>query len=152
MRDRKISEARAKAARTRKRNAAYRRAKQRKTAFGRLEADGSSSNENIRRRLQWLASEWRIPAENLPKLISTQSVVDFAKKYDDVELDWLLWGDLKGLQRMMGKRPWHCTNDRTTKRIMAKYDLLTPEQQQIVHEEADRILAERAAEEPEPAA
>jgi hypothetical protein len=69
---------------TRKRNAARRKGYARGKG-----ADGSTSVENTRRRLQWLAHVWQIPTEDLPKIgnsISMVPVVNFAEKYD-VRLD-----------------------------------------------------------------
>jgi hypothetical protein len=74
-----------------------------------------------------------------------------AKKHN-VSTDWLLCGDLKGLQRMMLDRKDRDRGRPTQKeRIMAKYHALTPDQQRIVDEFAARVLAEREAKEPEPA-
>lgn len=77
---------------THKRNAASQLAIRRQTPFGRLWEDGASKPENIRERLEWLAAEWQIDSEQLPKKISrtelTQEVIDFCEKYD-VSLDWL---------------------------------------------------------------
>jgi hypothetical protein len=97
--------ARTKLALTRKKNAARRRATQRKTPLGRLSTDGAFSRQNIRRRLQWLAHERQIPPGELPevKRTFTEELRDFVEKHN-VSCDWLLIGDLKGLQRMVAFR------------------------------------------------
>jgi hypothetical protein len=134
---------------TRRRNAARRLAARRKTPLGRLATDGASSVENIRRRLQWLAQERQIPASQLPRVlqIPTEELADFVEKYN-IDFSWLLGGDLKGLHRMMGKP---CAGVSTVERIMEKYGSLSPDQQRIVTEEVNRMLAERAIEGPEQA-
>ena len=111
----KTSKSRAKADRTRRRNAAIRRAmratraaeeraERRDTPMWRLCSDGSTSIKNMQRRLQWLAHVWEIPAKDLPRLTNTchPRIVDFAEKYG-VNLDWLFGGELKHLHRMLGK-------------------------------------------------
>jgi hypothetical protein len=62
----------------------------------------------------------------------------------------LLCGDLKGLHGMMGKAcAGVSTVERIVERIMEKYGQLSPDQQRIVTEEVNRMLAERAVEGPE---
>jgi hypothetical protein len=90
---------------TRRRNAAHRIANRRKTAHGRLSTDGRYHVTNIRRRLQWLAHEYSIPASALPKItpVPTDELCDFIEKYR-ISYDWLIGGDLKGLQKMTDQR------------------------------------------------
>jgi hypothetical protein len=38
------------------------------TPLGRLDLDGASKTESIRRRLQWIAGEWEIPDADLPRV------------------------------------------------------------------------------------
>jgi hypothetical protein len=72
-------------------------------ARARLVKDGCQTDAALHRRLFSLVAERNLPpaeyAKLLHKRIMTQSVMDFCKKHD-VSLDWLLCGDLKGLQRM----------------------------------------------------
>lgn len=135
---------------TRRRNGARRLAARRKTPLGRLQTDGSCKPENVRRRLQRLAYERQIPEKDLPKVQCnpTDELFDFAEKYH-ISLDWLLC-DLKGLHRMIGK-PYAgvSTVERITARIMEKYGQLSPDQQRMVTEETNRMLAEQAVEGPE---
>jgi hypothetical protein len=136
---------------TRRRNGARRLAERCKTPLGRLHTDGSCKPENIRRRLHWLAYERQIPEKDLPKVQCnpTDEFFDFAEKYH-ISLDWLLCGDLKGLHRMKGKPcAGVSTVERITERIMKKCGQLSPDQQRIVTEEVDRMLAEQAVEGPE---
>jgi hypothetical protein len=132
---------------TRRRNASLRLAARRKTPLGRLHTDGSCKPENVRRRLQWLAHERQIPEKDLPKVqcCPTDELLDFAEKHH-LSLDWLLGGDLKGLHRMIGKP---CAGASTIERIMEKYGQLSPDQQRIITEEANRMLAERTVEDRE---
>jgi hypothetical protein len=89
----------------RRRNEARRMAQRRKTASGRLSTDGACHVTNIRRRLLWLAHEYSIPADALPKITPapTEELCDFVEKYS-VSYDWLIAGNLKGLHRMTNQR------------------------------------------------
>jgi hypothetical protein len=113
-----------------------------------LTSDGASTNENIRRRLQWLAQEWKIPADQLPKITRTitKELRDFIQRYD-VNCDWLLYGDLKGLRRMMYARK----GIPTARQLSEKISSLPPDLKQIVVGKINRLLEKRVAEEPEPA-
>jgi hypothetical protein len=72
-------------------------------APGRLVKDGCQTDAAMRRRLLALAAERNIPPAEYAKLMHKRvlmpSIQNFCRKYD-VSLDWLLDGDLKGLQRM----------------------------------------------------
>jgi hypothetical protein len=72
-------------------------------ARGRLVKDGCQTDAAMRRRLLALAAERNIPPAEYAKLMHKRvlmpSIQNFCRKYD-VSLDWLLDGDLKGLQRM----------------------------------------------------
>jgi hypothetical protein len=97
------------------------------------------------------AGRLRLPEKDLPKVQCnpTDELLDFAEKYH-ISLDWLLCGDLKGLHGMMGKAcAGVSTVERIVERIMEKYGQLSPDQQRIVTEEVNRMLAERAVEGPE---
>lgn len=88
---------------TRRRNAAKRMQVRRSTPYGRLSSDGASSNEKIQARAMWLSSMLNLP--KVPKIGSTVSeeLASYCLNYH-VNFDWLLTGDLKGLQRMMQRR------------------------------------------------
>jgi hypothetical protein len=75
------------------------------TPLGRLDTDGATSSKHTRRRIQWLAHEWKLPPADVAKVMKCTSyeIGAFAKKYR-VSYDWLLNGDLKGLQRMTRER------------------------------------------------
>jgi hypothetical protein len=78
-------------------NAATRR------AADRLERDGCHSMDAVRRRVLAFAVERNLQPADYAKLmhkrITTSAVVAFCNKHK-VSFDWLLCGDLKGLQRM----------------------------------------------------
>jgi hypothetical protein len=80
----------------------------RRKALQRLERDGATSTPAMQRRIRALAAERSIPPADFHKLMykrpSTQAVIDFCKKHK-VSFDWLLCGDLKGLQRMTQTPP-----------------------------------------------
>jgi hypothetical protein len=75
----------------------------RRRAADRLDRDGRHSPDAVRRRVLALAAERNLApadyAKLLHKRISSSAAVDFCDKHK-VSLDWLLSGDLQGLQRM----------------------------------------------------
>jgi hypothetical protein len=70
----------------------------RNSAFGRLQEDGASSKDNIRRRILLIAAERGLShAEIKPALTChTLKVVTFMERHH-ISADWLLTGDLQGL-------------------------------------------------------
>jgi hypothetical protein len=76
----------------------------RRRAADRLDRDGRRSIDAVQRRVRALATERNLaPAEYaklLHKRVSAAHAVDFCDKHK-VSIDWLLSGDLQGLQRMM---------------------------------------------------
>jgi len=124
--------------------------KWRTSLLGRLAADGASNPQHIARRTLWLSQEWKLPP--CPKVGRTMS--DALLRYCDahsVSLDWLLYGDLKGLQRMVRNRNGKPSVPTAKERMLSKYYALAPEDRRIIDELAAKILAERGAKEPEPA-
>ena len=67
-------------------------------ARARLVRDGASSNAAMRRRPLALVTERNLPAAEYAKLLHKR-IDEFCRKHN-VSLDWLMDGDLKGLQRM----------------------------------------------------
>jgi hypothetical protein len=69
-----------------------------------LVEDGAQSRDAMHRRLQTIAAEQGIAPEAYRKLLykrpATGDVVGFCVAHD-ISLDWLLYGDLRGLRRMM---------------------------------------------------
>jgi hypothetical protein len=92
------------------------------TTFDRLHTLGATQNHQVRRRLRWLAFELRLPPEELPKTgrNSMEAEARFGEKYH-VSLDWLLFGDLKGLQRMMREHKRRQARAPIVDQIMEKY-------------------------------
>jgi hypothetical protein len=115
----------------------------RRKAIDRLERDGAHSNAAVQRRVLALAAERNIPPADYAKLmhkrIITEAVLAFCKKYN-VSIDWLMCGDLKGLQRMTLERKLCSPPAPTADRIMQKYRNLSPVQQAIVDEAIDQLL------------
>jgi hypothetical protein len=66
-----------------------------------------------------------------------------ANKAHCVSLDWLLCGDLKGLQRMVHERKLRPARVSKVDRIMEKYHRLPPEQQKTITGVADQLLEQR---------
>jgi hypothetical protein len=118
----------------------------RRKAFDRLEKDGAHSTAALQRRVRALAHERNIPPADFAKLmykrVSTPAVMAFCEKHK-VSFDWILGGDLRGLQRMTSERKLCNQAVPTADRLMQKYRNLSPEQRQIVAREVDRLLEER---------
>ena len=112
-------------------------------ARGRLRKDGCSSGAAMRRRVLLLAAERNLPPTEYAKLfhkrVITGSILDFCKKHD-VSLDWLMYGDLKGLQRM--KRWAKEDPDVQTARILRKFHALKPSYQKIILDWIETAAAE----------
>jgi hypothetical protein len=122
----------------------------RNSPTGRLVADGASNSGQMNRRVLWLAREWRLP--RCPKIgrAMTPELVDYCKTHG-VSMDWLLYGDLKGLHRMMMKRKGRYVPPDQHERLMRKVGRLSPQDQDILRKTVDRLLAERGIGEHEPA-
>ena len=101
-------------------------------AIDRLERDGAHSSDALRRRVRALAEERNIPPADYAKLLMHKRVNDraihvFCEKYK-VSYDWLLCGDLRGLQRMaqnaFADRPEISEAER--KEVVSLYCALSP--------------------------
>jgi hypothetical protein len=72
-------------------------------ASDRLRRDGCNTDAAMKRRVLALAAERNLPPADYAKLmhkrVTDRSIHDFCRKHD-VSVDWLMYGDLKGLQRM----------------------------------------------------
>ncbi len=108
----------------------------RRKAIDRLQRDGCCSMNAVRRRVLALAAERNIPPAEYAKLmykrVSTRHAMAFAEKHK-ISLDWLLCGDLKGLQRMTQEakaEPPEIPEARR-KEIMQLFSALTPQKQVI---------------------
>jgi hypothetical protein len=79
----------------------------RQAAIDRLTRDGASSTAALQRRVLVLAHERNLcPADYfrlMYKKINTRDFVAFCEKHE-VSLDWLMFGDMKALQRMTQER------------------------------------------------
>jgi hypothetical protein len=108
----------------------------RRKAAERLERDGAHSIPAIQRRVRALAAERSIPPADFAKLmykrVSTGAVIAFCDKYK-VSADWLLCGDLKGLQRMTkeAKAEPAEISEAHREEIMRLFSALTPQKQVI---------------------
>ena len=65
----------------------------------------------------------------------------------NINWNWLIGGDIKGLRDMM----WARKGVPTARQLSEKIRSLPPDLEKIVREKVDRLLAKQAAEEPEPA-
>jgi hypothetical protein len=119
----------------------------RHAAFRRLERDGAHSTAALQRRVRALAEERNIPTADIHKLMykkpSTHSVMVFCEKYK-VSYDWILCGDLRGLQKMsQSVRTDQAERKEVASRMVEKYSRLPSELQKIVETTVDRLLEQR---------
>ncbi len=73
---------------------------------------------------------------------STGDIMAFCKKHK-VSFDWLLAGDLKGLQRMTQERVLQPVPKSKARRFAEKYRSLPPEAQKIIEQTVDRLLEQQ---------
>jgi hypothetical protein len=103
-------------------------------ARNRLRQDGCSSDDAFRRRVLVLAAERGFPPAEYAKLLHKRCpmkrITAFCKRHD-VSLDWLMDGDLKGLQRMKQWKKQGMTPDEQRAEILRLLLLLPLEMQQI---------------------
>ena len=112
-------------------------------ARNRLRNDGCSSDDAFRKRVLLLAAERGFPPAEYAKLMRKRCpmkpITEFCRKHD-VSLDWLMDGDLKGLQRM---KQWAKEDpDERCARIIRKLRALTPSNQKIIFDWIDAAAAE----------
>jgi hypothetical protein len=122
----------------RRREAAKQLRDWRNSPRGRLDADGASKREQISRRALWLAREWQLPA--CPKIgrTMTPGLVDYCQTHH-VSLDWLLCGDLEGLQRMMQARRER-TAAATPESFREKLSRLSDSEREIIRKMVDQLV------------
>ena len=108
-----------------------------------LVRDGCHTDAALRRRVLLLAAERNLPPAEYAKLmhkrIMMRSIQEFCKKHN-VSLDWLMYGDLKGLQRM--KRWAKEDPDEQRARILRKFGALKPSYQKIILDWIETAAAE----------
>jgi hypothetical protein len=117
----------------------------RRKAVDRLQRDGCCSMDAVRRRVRAFAQERNLQPAEFAKLmhkrVSTPHAIAFCKKHK-VSLDWLLYGNLQGLQRMMqerrmGKMPT------TPERIREKLARLSESEREIISKKVDELLEDQ---------
>jgi hypothetical protein len=140
---------------TRKRNAAKRkcwatRRKARILAKGgseaariRLHDDGAGGTEAVRRRILWLAHERKLPPADIAKAMTCKlhHLADFIKRHE-ISYDWLLFGDLKGLQRVPTKPSPAVL---TATEVVKLYAELSIEDRREITRKLAELLAKEAA-------
>jgi hypothetical protein len=108
----------------------------RRKAADRLERDGAHSTAALQRRVRSLAQERNIPPADFAKLmykrIITANAMAFCEKHQ-VSLDWLLYGDLRGLQRMTkeAKATPREMPEAQRKEVMQLFSALSPRMQTV---------------------
>jgi hypothetical protein len=89
-------------------------------ARARLVRDGCCTDAAMRRRLSALAAERNLPpaeyAKLLHKRVMTKSILDFCEK-PNVSIDWLMYGDLKGLKRTAQRKTQELFSVATTREM-----------------------------------
>jgi len=117
----------------------------RRKAIDRLQRDGCCSMDAVRRRVLALAAERNIPPAEYAKLmykrVSTPHALAFSEKHK-VSLDWLLYGDLKGLHRMtQWAKAEPAVTIMTAEKVGEVYLQLTPEAQQVISDKVRALVA-----------
>jgi hypothetical protein len=116
----------------------------RRKALARLEQDGAHSTTAVQRRVRAVAHERNIPPADIHKLmykrINTRDIMVFCKNHE-ISYDWLLCGDLAGLQRMtrehkvQGGGP----DDKWVKFLRAALESIPPHQRRDALEGASKF-------------
>ena len=103
----------------------------------RLDRDGANSSDALRRRVRAFAEERSLPPADIAKLmykrINTRDVMLFCEKHK-VSFDWLLCGDLRGLQRMTQEAKAAAapeTPEAQRKEFMRLFSALSPRMQTV---------------------
>lgn len=116
-------------------------------AFDRLERDGAHSSDALRRRVRAFAEERNLPPADFAKLmykrIKTRDVMLFCEKHK-VSCDWLLCGDLRGLQRMTREakaEPPPEISEAQKKDIIGLFSALSPRMQTVALGVMQELLA-----------
>jgi hypothetical protein len=116
----------------------------------RLRRDGAEGRPAMQRRIQALAAERSIPPADYAKLMhkrgGTAALIAFCEKYS-VSTDWLLCGDLRGLQRMTkwpkAKAEPSFRVGMTSDEFKEAFSRLSPELQQIISATLRRLVGEK---------
>jgi len=109
---------------------------QQRKARERLDRDGAHSDDALRRRVRAFAQERNLQPADYAKLmykrINTRDVMLFCEKHK-VSFDWLLCGDLRGLQRMTQevKAIPHEMPEAHRKEVMRLFSALSPQMQAV---------------------
>jgi hypothetical protein len=111
----------------------------------RLEIDGAGRGEAVQRRILWLAHERKLAPAEIEKAMTCRlhHLAAFIKR-QNLSYDWLLYGDLKGLQRMHVKKQSPAIL--TVTDVVKLYSELTAEQRREITMRLAELLAETAAE------
>jgi hypothetical protein len=116
-------------------------------AFDRLDRDGAHSTPAMQRRVRALAHERNIPPADFHKLMykrpNVRDVGLFCEKHK-VSYDWLLGGDLAGLQRMTRERKAQAegADDRWVKFLLDTLETIPPNSRRAAIEGARKIVVQ----------
>lgn len=128
--------------RTRRRNAAKRRAMLPEGPKDRLIQAGCSDRAQIQKRLLWFAQARGIPVSQVPTVRScpTPELLTFCKVHQ-VNLDWMLEGGLTELRAMLRQPP---RREAAPESLLEKIERLSPTARAFVAERVDALLSEHA--------
>jgi hypothetical protein len=93
----------------------------------------------MNRRALWLAIEWGLPPCPRIGRTLTKELSEYIRAHE-VSFDWLIHGDLKGLQMMMQARR---TNAPTAERLKQKLALLSEPEREIVRRKVEELMEGR---------
>lgn len=134
-----------KLARSRRVSAARRRAAKRKNAAGRISLDGAGSLANVRRRLLWLAGEWKLPLadelslKDVPRWgYTTDAFERFIAKHH-IDLFWLYLGRPKDYVRMLGRRRLRL-GEAERDPVMAVFNSMTPIERENIRKQFRQLI------------
>lgn len=130
--------------RTRRRNAAKCRASRREEPTGRLQEDGATHPDQIRKRLLWLARERGISVGELPRGrvdVPTMEMIAFCSKHG-VTVDWLVFGRPRDLLHMLRQVPPAPPPSATG--LLEKLERLNPRARAFVAERVEALLSGNA--------
>ena len=105
---------------------------------GRLEADGAMKSAHMNRRALWLCLQLGLPP--CPKIGRTMSpaLADYCQTHG-VSMDWLICGDLRGLQSMMqARRDGKAAS--TVERLLEKLARLSESEREVVRKVVDQMI------------
>lgn len=128
--------------RTRRRNAARRRAMLPERPKDRLIQAGCADRAQIQKRLLWFAQARGIPVEQVPTVRNcpTPELLTFCKVHQ-ISLDWMLEGGMAELRVMLRQAP---RKPEASESLLEKLERLSPKARAFVAERVEALLEDGA--------